>query len=45
MVGDHGEVTGTPMAAVAGMVTATLPKLEWLGYVVEDVEANTAELR
>ena len=31
VVGGRGEVTGAAMAAVAGMVTATLPKLEWLG--------------
>ena len=33
------------MAAVVETVTTTLPKLEWLGYTVEDGEANTAELR
>ena len=33
------------MAAVVEMVTATLPKLERLGYTVEDGEANTAELQ
>ena len=38
-----GEVT--PMAVMAEVAKAPLPRLKRLGEEVEDIEANTAELR
>ena len=44
---DHGGLNSgedTPMAVVAGMVNAPLPKLNRLSQEMEEVEENTVEL-